>query len=59
VCNCLTNIKCSLFSRYFFKTKTDEEERDCEVVYEEVRDDELELPLYEGKIVGKVEKVDS
>ncbi|KAK3726635.1 hypothetical protein QZH41_012288 [Actinostola sp. cb2023] len=42
--------------RYFFKTKTDD--HDCEVVYEEVREDEMALPMFEEKIVGKVEKVD-
>lgn len=44
------------FCRYFFKTKTDDS--DCELVYEEVRDDDDELPTFQGKIVGKVEKVD-
>ncbi|EDO44861.1 predicted protein [Nematostella vectensis] len=43
--------------RYFFKTKT--EDRECEVVYEEVKEDKMMLPTFEGKIVGKVEKVDS
>ncbi|EDO27348.1 predicted protein [Nematostella vectensis] len=41
--------------RYFFKTKT--EDRECEVVYEEVKEDKMMLPTFEGKIVGKVEKI--
>ena len=47
----------SCLYRYFFKTETGE--RDCAVVWEEVKDDDAELPTYDGKIVGKVEKMDS
>lgn len=48
-----------LFSiyRFYFKTSTDD--RECEVVYEEVKDDNVVLPTYDGKVVGKVERVDS
>ena len=28
-------------------------------MWEEVKDDDAELPTYDGKIVGKVEKMDS
>ena len=45
------------YYRYFFKTETGD--RECAVVWEEFRDDAVELPTYEGKIVGKVDKVDS
>lgn len=40
---------------YFKKVST---EFDCGVVFEEVRDDDAILPIFEEKIVGKVEKVD-
>ncbi|XP_058536382.1 axin-1 isoform X1 [Ochotona princeps] len=42
--------------RYYFKKVSDE--FDCGVVFEEVREDEAVLPVYEEKIIGKVEKVD-
>ncbi|XP_075686792.1 axin-1 isoform X2 [Rhinoderma darwinii] len=42
--------------RYYFKKVSDE--FDCGVVFEEVRDDESILPIYEEKIIGKVEKID-
>lgn len=51
---------CSLCSppscRYYFKKVSDE--FDCGVVFEEVREDEAVLPVFEEKIIGKVEKVD-
>lgn len=52
---------CSLCSsppscRYYFKKVSDE--FDCGVVLEEVREDEAVLPVFEEKIIGKVEKVD-
>ena len=43
-------------TRYYFKRETGD--RECAVVWEEFRDDAAELPTYEGKIVGKVEKMD-
>ncbi|KAM9304837.1 LOW QUALITY PROTEIN: axin-1-like [Gastrophryne carolinensis] len=42
--------------RYYFKKVSDE--FDCGVVFEEVRDDDTILPIYEEKIIGKVEKID-
>ncbi|XP_068099674.1 axin-1 isoform X2 [Hyperolius riggenbachi] len=42
--------------RYYFKKVSDE--FDCGVVFEEVRDDNTILPIYEEKIIGKVEKID-
>ncbi|XP_037670194.1 axin-1 [Choloepus didactylus] len=42
--------------RYYFKKASDE--FDCGVVFEEVREDGAMLPVFEEKIIGKVEKVD-
>ncbi|XP_008122767.1 axin-1 isoform X3 [Anolis carolinensis] len=42
--------------RYYFKKVSDE--FDCGVVFEEVREDEAVLPIFEEKIIGKVEKID-
>lgn len=42
--------------RYYFKKVSDE--FDCGVVFEEVREDEVVLFVFEEKIIGKVEKVD-
>ncbi|CAN0358118.1 unnamed protein product [Lampetra planeri] len=42
--------------RFYFKKAS--EEFECGVVFEEVRDDKAPLPLYQGKVVGKVEKVE-
>lgn len=42
--------------RYYFKKVSDE--FDCGVVFEEVREDEATLPIFEEKIIGKVEKID-
>lgn len=42
--------------RYYFKKVSDE--FDCGVVFEEVREDDAALPLFEEKIIGKVEKID-
>eukprot|EP00079_Xenopus_tropicalis_P010744 XP_002935881.1 PREDICTED: axin-1 isoform X1 [Xenopus tropicalis] len=42
--------------RYYFKKVSDE--FDCGVVFEEVREDDMILPIYEEKIIGKVEKID-
>uniref|UniRef100_A0A3B3UUH0 Axin-1 n=1 Tax=Poecilia latipinna TaxID=48699 RepID=A0A3B3UUH0_9TELE len=42
--------------RYYFKKVSDE--FDCGVVFEEIREDDAVLPIFEEKIIGKVEKVD-
>uniref|UniRef100_A0A3P9IDF9 Axin-1 n=1 Tax=Oryzias latipes TaxID=8090 RepID=A0A3P9IDF9_ORYLA len=42
--------------RYYFKKVSDE--FDCGVVFEEIREDGDVLPIFEDKIIGKVEKVD-
>ncbi|XP_055991151.1 axin-1 [Sorex fumeus] len=42
--------------RYYFKKVSDE--FDCGVVFEEVREDEAILPVFEEKIIGKVDKLD-
>ena len=48
---------CPLFPpRYYFKKVSDE--FDCGVVFEEVREDDAILPIFEEKIIGKVEKID-
>ncbi|KAM5274272.1 axin-2 isoform 2-T2 [Ctenodactylus gundi] len=42
--------------RYYFKKASDEFA--CGAVFEEVWDDETVLPTYEGRILGKVERID-
>nr|XP_045002078.1 axin-1-like [Jaculus jaculus] len=42
--------------RHYFKKVSDE--MDCGVVFEEVVEDDAILPVFEEKIIGKVEKVD-
>ncbi|KAB1265432.1 Axin-2 [Camelus dromedarius] len=42
--------------RYYFKKASDEFA--CGAVFEEVWDDEVVLPMYEGRILGKVERID-
>ncbi|KAJ8363530.1 hypothetical protein SKAU_G00123610 [Synaphobranchus kaupii] len=42
--------------RYYFKKASDEFE--CGAVFEEVWDDGAVLPMYEGKVLGKVERMD-
>lgn len=42
--------------RFYFKKVSDE--FDCGVVFEEIRNDDDILPIFEEKIVGKVEKID-
>ncbi|XP_063055260.1 axin-1-like [Engraulis encrasicolus] len=42
--------------RFYFKKVSDE--FDCGVVYEEVREDDAILPIFEERIIGKVEKMD-
>lgn len=53
------NLACLFFvcaRRFYFKKVSDE--FDCGVVFEQVRDDDAILPIFEEKIIGKVEKVD-
>jgi len=45
-----------LTHRYYFKKASDE--FDCGAVFEEVWEDETILPMYEGRILGKVERID-
>ncbi|XP_045840659.1 axin-2 isoform X2 [Meles meles] len=42
--------------RYYFKKASDEFA--CGAVFEEIWDDEAVLPMYEGRILGKVERID-
>ncbi|XP_078081940.1 axin-2 [Mustelus asterias] len=42
--------------RYYFKRASNE--FDCGAVFEEVQNDDSTLPMYEGKILGKVERID-
>ncbi|VDP51046.1 unnamed protein product [Schistosoma curassoni] len=42
--------------RYFFKKASDE--FDSGVVHQEITNDDTVLPLWEGKIVAKVERID-
>lgn len=58
-------IPCSTFSnhrlsvsclRYYFKKASNEFE--CGAVFEEVWEDAAMLPMYEGKVLGKVERMD-
>ncbi|XP_076143982.1 axin-1-like [Alosa pseudoharengus] len=42
--------------RFYFKKVSDE--FDCGVVFEEVREDDAILPIFEERIIGKVEKID-
>uniref|UniRef100_A0A8D0GWY8 Axin 2 n=1 Tax=Sphenodon punctatus TaxID=8508 RepID=A0A8D0GWY8_SPHPU len=42
--------------RYYFKKASDE--FDCGAVFEEIWEDDAVLPMYEGRILGKVERID-
>ncbi|KAM3921667.1 axin-2 [Leptodactylus fuscus] len=42
--------------RYYFKKAS--QEFDCGAVFEEICDDNAILPLYEGRVLGKVERID-
>jgi hypothetical protein len=42
--------------RYFFKTKTDLLDGECSTVYQEINDDFLIVPLYNNKVIAKIEK---
>ena len=52
----LTSLSPSLSVRYYFKKASDEFE--CGAVFEEVSDDGTLLPTYEGKVLGKVERME-
>ena len=45
---------CVYFYRYFFRKASDE--FDSGVVHEEVTDDDALLPLFDGKVICKVER---
>ncbi len=47
---------CSIDCRYHFKMASDE--FDSGVIMEEVSEDNAILPLWEGKVVGKVQKIE-
>ena len=47
---------CSDCCRYFFKKPSDD--FDTGIVYEEVKSDVESLPLMDGKIIGRVEKIE-
>lgn len=53
---CLLNKLSRLPLRYYFKKASDEFA--CGAVFEEIWDDETVLPMYEGRILGKVERID-
>ncbi|KAM9296011.1 axin-2 [Gastrophryne carolinensis] len=42
--------------RYYFKKPSQEFE--CGAVFEEIREDDAVLPTYEGRVLGKVERID-
>jgi hypothetical protein len=42
--------------RYFFKTKSDLLDEEC-VVYQEVTDDSAYVPMFNGKVIAKIEKI--
>lgn len=52
----LTALPSVFFRRYYFKKASDEFE--CGAVFEEVSEDGALLPTYEGKILGKVERME-
>lgn len=54
--SCLFLTLCVLSFRYYFKKASSEFE--CGAVFEEVWDECAVLPMYEGKILGKVERMD-
>lgn len=53
---CRLNTLSHLLLRYYFKKASDEFA--CGAVFEEIWDDETVLPMYEGRILGKVERID-
>lgn len=52
----ITDLSLFLLLRYYFKKASDEFE--CGAVFEEVLEDATVLPMYEGKVLGKVERMD-
>lgn len=52
----LLSLSLPFFFRYYFKKVSDE--FDCGVVFEEIREEDAILPIFEEKIIGKVEKID-
>ena len=42
--------------RYYFKMVCDD--FDCGVIFEEISDEAAVLPLYEGKIIARVKKIE-
>jgi hypothetical protein len=41
-------------NRYFFKTKSDLLEEEC-IVYQEATDDSLFVPMFNDKVIAKIE----
>lgn len=52
----ITKLSLFFLFRYYFKKASDEFE--CGAVFEEVWEDATVLPMYEGKVLGKVERMD-
>ena len=52
----ITDLSLCFLLRYYFKKASDEFE--CGAVFEEVLEDANLLPMYEGKVLGKVERMD-
>lgn len=52
----ITDLSLLFLLRYYFKKASDE--FDCGAVFEEVWEDATVLPMYEGKVLGKVERMD-
>jgi hypothetical protein len=42
--------------RYFFKTKTDLLDEECSIVYQEVTDDSINVPMFNDKVIAKIVK---
>lgn len=55
-CSLPLNVSLLLPCRYYFKKASQEFE--CGAVFEEIRDDNAFLPTYEGRVLGKVERID-
>ncbi|KAJ7401616.1 axin 2 [Pitangus sulphuratus] len=55
-CRRLAEVSKPQKQRYYFKKASDE--FDCGAVFEEIWEDETILPMYEGRILGKVERID-
>ncbi|XP_073524734.1 axin-2 isoform X2 [Phyllobates terribilis] len=50
------SVPCPAAQEYYFKKAS--REFDCGAVFEEICDDATFLPLYEGRVLGKVERID-